>query len=269
MSPRKSRKKSACFSSTRTRARRRGRTAGRPSSRPGRRRRCSRSRIRHRAIAADNRAACCIKASMAQPISAHPAFTTRWSSSARRGSSSRPSRGSGSRPVIGFILVGMLVGPFGLGAMVGRLSLAAATSPSPTPRRSSRSPSSASSCCCSRSGSSCRFQRLWAMRRLVFGVGAAELVGRRAADRRRPASRWAIAWTGAVALGLALALSSTALVLPIAGTHQPGRPRGASRCCCSRIWRSCRSSSCSARWRRARGDGSAALLDDAAGWARW
>ena len=54
-------------------------------------------------------------------------------------------------PVIGFILVGMIVGPFGLGAMAqDRPWLQAFTITDP--KGSSRSPSSASSCCCSRSG---------------------------------------------------------------------------------------------------------------------
>ena len=49
------------------------------------------------------------------------------------------------------------------------------------------------------------FRRLCAMRKAVFGVGAAELARRRAADRRRRSSRWATASHGAIALGLALA----------------------------------------------------------------
>jgi CPA2 family monovalent cation:H+ antiporter-2 len=64
------------------------------------------------------------------------------------------------------------------------------------------------------------FQRLWGMRRLVFGVGAAELFSAAAilaagliATGESP--------SGAVALGLALALSSTAIVMPLIGTHGP------------------------------------------------
>src|SRR3546814_13516981 len=62
------------------------------------------------------------------------------------------------------------------------------------------------------------------MRNLVFGLGAAELLG----------SGLLIALAlallgqntpGAIGLGLALALSSTALILPMAGTASPvGRP---------------------------------------------
>src|SRR3546814_9028069 len=63
-------------------------------------------------------------------------------------------------------------------------------------------------------------KRLWAMRNLVFGLGAAELLG----------SGLLIALAlallgqntpGAIGLGLALALSSTALILPMAGTASP------------------------------------------------
>src|SRR5690606_8995424 len=62
------------------------------------------------------------------------------------------------------------------------------------------------------------FNRLWSMRRLVFGLGALELLiiaGLLAAFL----SMLGQYWTGAIGLGLALALSSTALVLPIAGTQ--------------------------------------------------
>lgn len=64
------------------------------------------------------------------------------------------------------------------------------------------------------------FKRLWQMRTLVFGVGAAELI----------VSGLIIGfalhllgqnWAGAIGLGLALALSSTALVLPMSGTSSP------------------------------------------------
>ena len=64
------------------------------------------------------------------------------------------------------------------------------------------------------------FKRLWSMRTLVFGVGAAELIGSGLLIGMglyllgQPVA-------GAIGLGLALALSSTALVLPMVGTTSP------------------------------------------------
>ena len=64
------------------------------------------------------------------------------------------------------------------------------------------------------------FNRLWQMRRLVFGLGALELViiGALLAIFLGMMGQY---WTGALALGLALAFSSTAIVLPISGTNSP------------------------------------------------
>ncbi len=58
------------------------------------------------------------------------------------------------------------------------------------------------------------------MRRLVFGLGALELlvIGTSLAIALAMMGQY---WTGALALGFALAFSSTAIVLPIAGTHSP------------------------------------------------
>jgi CPA2 family monovalent cation:H+ antiporter-2 len=64
------------------------------------------------------------------------------------------------------------------------------------------------------------FRRLWGMRRKVFGVGAAELgIGAMllAAGLMVAGDNFA----AAAVLGLALAMSSTALVIPIAGTSSP------------------------------------------------
>ena len=68
------------------------------------------------------------------------------------------------------------------------------------------------------------FRRLWGMRGLVFGIGAAQLAG---AGLLIGLALLAIGQpaTGAFGLGIALALSSTALVLPMVGTQGPvGRP---------------------------------------------
>jgi len=62
------------------------------------------------------------------------------------------------------------------------------------------------------------FRRLWGMRGLVFGVGATELLGS-AAIIGGGLYFMGQNVTGAIGLGLALALSSTAIVIPLVGTH--------------------------------------------------
>ncbi len=120
-------------------------------------------------------------------------------------------------PVIGFILVGLLVGPYGLGGMVYQhewLFYVTITDP----ERLAPFAEFGIVLLLFVIGLELSFNRLWAMRRLVFGLGALELViiaGLLAAVL----SMMGQFWTGALGLGLALALSSTALVLPIAGTQ--------------------------------------------------
>ncbi len=119
-------------------------------------------------------------------------------------------------PVIGFILVGLLVGPAGLGALVERAPwLYYVTISSPE----SIEPFAEFGIVLLlfSIGLELSFKRLWSMKRLVFGTGAGELIG----------SGLIIGvaihflgqgWPGALGLGFALALSSTALVLPLVGT---------------------------------------------------
>jgi CPA2 family monovalent cation:H+ antiporter-2/glutathione-regulated potassium-efflux system protein KefB len=59
-----------------------------------------------------------------------------------------------------------------------------------------------------------RPQRLWVMRRAVFGLGAAQLVACGAALAAL-AHLAGVGWAGAVVLGAGLAMSSTAIVLPL------------------------------------------------------
>jgi CPA2 family monovalent cation:H+ antiporter-2 len=122
-------------------------------------------------------------------------------------------------PVIGFILVGMLVGPSGLGTLVDDVPwLFHFTITNPH----SIEPFAEFGIILLlfSIGLELSFRRLWSMRRFVFGLGAAELmlggltIGFALHLLGQP-------WAGAIGLGMALALSSTALVLPMVGTTSP------------------------------------------------
>ncbi|OJY63691.1 MAG: sodium:proton exchanger [Sphingobium sp. 66-54] len=119
-------------------------------------------------------------------------------------------------PVIGFILVGMLVGPFGLGQYVGDYPALVYVTISNASAVSSFAEFGIVLLLFS-IGLELSFRRLWAMRAFVFGIGAAELMGS-AAVIGAGFLLLGDSWYAAIGLGLALALSSTALVLPIAGT---------------------------------------------------
>ena len=117
-------------------------------------------------------------------------------------------------PVIGFILVGILVGPFGLGQAVAALPWLGYITIS-DPHRLEPFAEFGIILLLFSVGLELSFNRLWAMRKEVFGLGSKELVG----------SALLIGLVlillgntppTALALGLALALSSTALVLKIA-----------------------------------------------------
>ena len=122
-------------------------------------------------------------------------------------------------PVIGFILVGIIAGPFALGAMAQAHPWLETLSIS-NPEGIEPFAELGIIFLLFAAGLHLSFRRLATMRRAVFGVGAAELllsagliaIGMLALGERI---------SSAVALGLALALSSTALVLPIAGTKSP------------------------------------------------
>ncbi len=122
-------------------------------------------------------------------------------------------------PVIGFILVGIIAGPFGLGAWVADypwLSWVTISDPD------AMAPFAELGIILLlfSIGLELSFGRLWGMRKKLVGFGGSELIG----------SALLIAAAlilfgenppAALGLGLALALSSTALVLPIAGTTSP------------------------------------------------
>src|SRR6187401_3356686 len=122
-------------------------------------------------------------------------------------------------PVIGFILVGVLVGPYGLGRLVGAnewLFYMTITEPEELEPFAELG----IVLLLFTIGLELSFNRLWAMRRQVFGLGALELVIG-AALLGGGLMLVGETWAGALAIGLALALSSTALVLPISGTQTP------------------------------------------------
>jgi monovalent cation:H+ antiporter-2, CPA2 family len=120
-------------------------------------------------------------------------------------------------PIIGFILVGILVGPMGLGALVSRypvlewFTISDAEAIAPIGEYGII-------LLLFSIGLELSFRRLWTMRQLVFGVGAAQLLG---AGAIIALGLFSVGYsiTAAAGIGIALALSSTALVLPISGTQ--------------------------------------------------
>src|SRR3954470_1998838 len=122
-------------------------------------------------------------------------------------------------PVIGFIIVGMIVGPYGLGSLAAQQPWLNYVTISNSHRIEPFAELGIVLLLFS-IGLELSFRRLWSMRRLLFGVGAAELFCSAGAIAA------ALYFTGhstaaAIGLGLALALSSTAIVLPLVGTHSP------------------------------------------------
>jgi len=119
-------------------------------------------------------------------------------------------------PIIGFILIGVLVGPAGLGSMSRAYPWLNYVTISDSHRIEPFAELGIVLLLFS-IGLELSLRRLWSMRRIVFGVGAAELIGcalvigigLRMMGQGIP---------GSIGLGLALALSSTAIVLPLVGT---------------------------------------------------
>ena len=122
-------------------------------------------------------------------------------------------------PIIGFILVGMLVGPAGFGRLVGDYPWLGYVTIS-NPHAIEPFAEFGIILLLFSIGLELSFRRLWTMRRAIFGVGAAELLTA-AAIIGAGLFLTGHAWGAAIALGLALSLSSTALVLPLVGTTSP------------------------------------------------
>jgi CPA2 family monovalent cation:H+ antiporter-2 len=122
-------------------------------------------------------------------------------------------------PIIGFIFVGLLVGPYGLGAHVRDypwLYFVTITDPA------GLAPFAEFGIILLlfTIGLELSFNRLWQMRKQVFGLGALELIvcGALLAAALMATGE---APSGALGVGLALAMSSTALVLRIADNRTP------------------------------------------------
>ncbi|MBX7515078.1 cation:proton antiporter [Qipengyuania sp. GH38] len=122
-------------------------------------------------------------------------------------------------PVIGFILIGILVGPYGLGQLVYERPLLEHITIS-DPEALEPFAEFGIILLLFAIGLELSFNRLWQLRRLVFGLGAMELMigGLCLAAVLAMMGQY---WTGALALGFALAFSSTAIVLPISGSTSP------------------------------------------------
>ena len=123
-------------------------------------------------------------------------------------------------PIIGFILIGVLVGPYGLGSLVERVPWLFYITIS-EPERLTPFADFGIVLLLFAIGLELSFNRLWQMRRLVFGLGALELLIIGSSLAAFLGLAGSMTWTGALALGFALAFSSTAIVLPISGTRTP------------------------------------------------
>lgn len=119
-------------------------------------------------------------------------------------------------PVIGFILVGLLVGPYGLGRLVFEVPWLAHVSIT-DPDGLEVFAEFGIILLLFSIGLELSFDRLWSMRTQVFGLGSLELLFL-ASSLTFILAAMGQQFDGALALGLALALSSTALVLKITST---------------------------------------------------
>jgi len=120
-------------------------------------------------------------------------------------------------PIIGFILIGFLVGPAGLGSLAAEHPWLHFVTISNSERVEPFAELGIVLLLFS-IGLELSFRRLWSMRRIVFGVGAAELLGC-AVIIGGGLHMIGQGIPGSIGLGLALALSSTAIVLPLVGTQ--------------------------------------------------
>ena len=127
--------------------------------------------------------------------------------------------------VLGFMLVGVVVGPFGIASLAPRLPwLAAITITQPESIEPIAELGVAT--LMFMIGLELSFERLWLMRRLVFGLGALQVI-LCTLVLSIAASLLGHDWLGAFVIGLALAMSSTAVVIQVlADQKQLNTPPG-------------------------------------------
>lgn len=123
-------------------------------------------------------------------------------------------------PIIGFILIGLAVGPFGLGALVGEMPWLRHVTISEVDNLTPFADFGIILLLFA-IGLELSFKRLWDLRKLVFGLGSLELLIIGSVSATFFAYYSGMGATAALALGFALAFSSTAIVLPISGTKTP------------------------------------------------
>lgn len=120
-------------------------------------------------------------------------------------------RRAGFGSVLGYLLAGIAIGPAGLGLITNVDAIASIASLGVV-------------MLLFLIGLELRPQRLWVMRRAVFGLGTAQVVISAAAIAGL-AFLAGVSWQGAIALGAGLAMSSTAIVLPLLGERDLLRGR--------------------------------------------
>lgn len=123
-------------------------------------------------------------------------------------------------PIIGFILIGIAVGPYGLGTLVEQVPWLTHITIS-DPDRLTPFADFGIILLLFAIGLELSFNRLWQLRKLVFGLGSLELLIIGSVSALFFGQFSGMSTTAALALGFALAFSSTAIVLPISGTRSP------------------------------------------------
>jgi len=123
-------------------------------------------------------------------------------------------------PIIGFILIGIAVGPYGLGTLVEEVPWLRHVTIS-DPEALTPFADFGIILLLFAIGLELSFNRLWQLRRLVFGLGSLELLIIGSISATFFGYYSGMSTPSALALGFALAFSSTAIVLPISGTKTP------------------------------------------------